>query len=297
MVDTGIDDTHPFLSGKVLPGYDFIDGDQKQVDENRHGIHVAGTVIDCIRNTPVSILPVRVLGADGHGTTVSVAAGVKYAANHDADVINMSLSGDHSPSLEAAIEYAISKGSLICVSAGNDNSDTAGQCPAHITNGGVVVSAGNSYHNKAGFSNYGSSVDLMAPGVNIKSSVPGNRFILLDDTSMATPHASAVAILLDLAWGKQLSPSQLEDKIHAATFYGTWHDSIYGYGFLDMSRTSVSSFSTSTPTPFQTPEPEDTREVIGPELAVIRNSDGYVQSFEVKCNVLNGSTMTGWSVT
>lgn len=243
VVDTGVDSTHPFLKGRVLSnGYDFIDGDSTPNDGHSHGTHVAGTIIDCVGSAPVSILPVRVLNNQGSGTSSIVASGIKYAADHGADVINLSLGGGCSIAKDSAVSYAIGKGCLVVSAAGNDNINTANTCPAHITEGGsVVVSAGNSSHQKAGFSNYGASVDLMAPGVSIKATVPGGSFETWSGTSMAAPHASAAAILLDLAWGKTLTPAALETKLYTATTYGKWTNSTVGAGFLDLSKASVPS--------------------------------------------------------
>lgn len=241
VVDTGVDSTHPFLRGKVIPGANFIDNRGTR-DDYGHGTHVSGTVIDCTQGASVSILPVRVLGSDGHGNTSSTAAGVIYAAQNGADVINLSLGGGHSSTLDHAIEYAIRQGVTVVASAGNKNANTSLQCPAHIDIPGmIVVSAGNSSHDKAYFSNYGDSVDLMAPGVKIKSCVPGGGYQSWQGTSMAAPHASAAAILLDLAWGKELSPAEIEKKVRAATANGRWTNQYIGCGFLNMAKADVPS--------------------------------------------------------
>ncbi len=235
VVDTGVDSSHPFLRNRVLNGYDFIDGDNTPYDGHSHGTHVAGTVIDCVGSAPVSILPVRVLDNQGRGTDSTVAAGIKYAADHGTDVINLSLGGGCSKAEDSAVSYAIGKGCLVVASAGNDNESTANHCPAHIMAGGtVVVSAGDASHNKAAFSNYGSSVDLMAPGVGIKASVPGGGFGHKSGTSMAAPHAAAAAMLLDLAWSETLTPAALEKELRSATTYGSWTNQTVGCGFLDL---------------------------------------------------------------
>ena len=235
VVDTGVDLTHPFLSGRLLTGYDVIDGDNSPNDKHGHGTHVSGIIIDCVGNAPVNILPIRVLGDNGSGTSLTVAAGVRYAATHNADVINLSLGGGHSDAIDSAIEYAVSEGVAVVIAAGNDNADTLVHCPAHITTPGtIVVSSGDSGHRKANSSNYGSNIDLMAPGVNIRASIPNGTYGYKSGTSMATPHASAATILLDLAWGKSLKPDALEEKVHSATTNGSWNNQYVGYGFLDM---------------------------------------------------------------
>lgn len=242
VVDTGVDSSHSFLRGRMLGGYDFIDGDSTPNDGHSHGTHVAGTIVDCVGSAPVSILPVRVLDNQGRGTDLTVAAGIKYAADHGADVINLSLSGGCTKTQDSAVSYAIGKGCLVVVAAGNDNHNTIYNCPAHITSGGaVIVSAGDSSHTKASFSNYGSSVDLMAPGVGIKATVPGGGFGSKSGTSMAAPHAAAAAMLIDLAWGKTLTPAALEKELYSATTYGKWTNSTMGGGFLDLSKANAPS--------------------------------------------------------
>ena len=247
VVDTGVDASHPFFNGRVMSGYDFVDGGNGTADGNSHGTHVAGTIIDCVGTAPVSILPLRVLDNQGSGTNVKVVAGINYAAEHGANVINLSLGGGHSEIIDQAVSNAISKGCVVVAAAGNDNEDTSNECPAHIITGGtIIVSAGDSHHNKAGFSNYGKSVDLMAPGVSINATVPGGGYATKSGTSMATPHAAAATVLIDLAWGASLSPAEVEAKVRTATTYGKWTNQTVGCGFLDMSKAATPQ-STVTP--------------------------------------------------
>lgn len=244
VVDTGVDATHPFLKDRVLQGRDFVSGDNDPADEHYHGTHVAGTIIDCVGNAPVKILPVRVLNALGSGYNSTITAGIKYAADQGADVINLSVGCarffSSSDVIDSAIDYAIKKGSLCVIAAGNNSSDTSRYCPSHLTTPGTVIaSAGDSKHSGAYFSNYGSNADLMAPGVSIKACTPKNSYMTLSGTSMAAPHVAAAAVLLDLAWEDSLTPAQLEEKVHTATTNGKWTDKYQGYGFLDMSKASV----------------------------------------------------------
>lgn len=250
VVDSGVDVAHPFINGRVLNGLDIIDGDYTPEDGNSHGTHVAGTIIDCTRYADVRILPVRVLNNEGTGSTSTVVEGIKYAANNRADIINLSLGGRRNPDSnsaeESAINYAISKGSLVVIAAGNDNEDTSYFCPAYVKMpGAVVVAAGDKDYAKADFSNYGESVSLMAPGVGITSSIPGGEYEPKSGTSMAAPHVSAAAALLDLATGKTLSPAALESILLTATSNGYWTNPEMGYGFLDLSKAEVSSTNPS----------------------------------------------------
>lgn len=244
VVDSGVDLDHPYLRGRLLSGVDFIDGDSSPDDECGHGTHVSATIVDCAGSAPVRILPVRCLDANNMGYTSTIAAAIKYAADHGADVINLSLGGEgDNPIMDNAVNYAVSRGALVVIAAGNDNKSTSGFCPAHMTTPGtVVVSAGSMGRSKADFSNYGNSVDLMAPGLHIYAAALNGEYWDMSGTSMAAPHVSAAAALLDLATGKSLSPSELEQKVQSATDgNGRWSSSVSGYGFLDMSRADVGS--------------------------------------------------------
>ena len=90
-MDTGVS-SHSFLSGRLLSGYDFVDLDKNPSDPKGHGTHVAGTIVDCTPGLSVKILPIRVLGING-GTSINVGNGIRYAADHKASVINLSLGG------------------------------------------------------------------------------------------------------------------------------------------------------------------------------------------------------------
>ena len=236
VVDTGVS-SHAFLNGRLLPGgYDFVDGDSDPNDQHYHGTHVAGTIVDCTPGIGVDILPVRVLNAQGQGTLLNTANGIKYAANHGAKVINLSLGGSANMITDSAVEYAISQGITVVVAAGNDNSNTNSYSPAHLTNA-VVVAALNKDNTKARFSNYGNSVDLAAPGVGITSCVPNGGYMTLNGTSMATPHVSAAAAMIKLM-NPNYSPAQVESslKSHTTDLNTSGWDSQTGYGIPSLGK-------------------------------------------------------------
>ena len=239
VVDTGIDKTHPFLSGRVIDGYDLVDNDNNPKDGDGHGTHVSGTVVDCTPGLNILIMPVRVLDDNGRGYNSTVGLGIQWAADHGANVISMSLGGSCDGKsghyIDEKISYAISKNVTVVVAAGNESSDTKYVCPAHNTNC-ITVAAVDSNKNQANFSNYGDAVDIAAPGVAIKSCTPGNNYETLSGTSMATPHVSAAAAMLLYEDSRQ-TPSQVEKRLRdAAEDRGSsgW-DKDYGAGFLDMS--------------------------------------------------------------
>lgn len=242
VVDSGLDSGHSFLAGRTVSGWDYVENDGSPQDENMHGTHVSGTVADCTPGlTNIKIMPVRVLDASGYGSSLAVGMGIRYAADNGAAVINLSLGGAHSPSIDKAVEYAVSKNVIVIASAGNEKGPARNSCPAHIASC-VTVSAVDSSLNPAGFSNYGPGVDLAAPGVGINSSVPGGGYQSLNGTSMAAPHVSACAAMLHAEF-PNLTPAQVEEKLVGAVqkpqdwdakFGVGAPDKSYGAGVLDM---------------------------------------------------------------
>ncbi len=203
VIDTGVDYNHPDLDGKVLQGYDFVDDDNDAIDENEHGTHVAGIAAANTDNgegitgmaPKASILPVRVLDADGSGTLDDVAQGIRYAADQGAQVINLSLGGKiGSKTLEAAVNYAWEQGSVVVAAAGNESTPLPSY-PAYYENA-IAVAATDENDAIAYFSNYGLWVDIAAPGVDIHSTIPNGGYASYSGTSMASPLVAGVAGLL-----------------------------------------------------------------------------------------------------
>ncbi|WP_349409916.1 S8 family peptidase [Pseudalkalibacillus sp. SCS-8] len=203
VIDTGVDYNHPDLSGKVIKGYDYVQDDNDPMDEHYHGTHVAGIAaantdngIGIAGNAPnASILAIRVLDEGGSGTLDDVAQGIRYAADQGAQVINLSLGGLlGTQTLKEAVDYAWNKGSVVVAAAGNESS-TKPSYPAYYSNA-IAVAATDQNDNLAYFSNYGTWVDIAAPGVSIYSTMPGNAYDNLSGTSMAAPVVAGVAGLL-----------------------------------------------------------------------------------------------------
>ena len=247
VVDTGVS-SHSFLSGRIVSGYDYVDNDSDPSDLNSHGTHVSGTIVDCTPGLNVKIMPVRVLDASGSGYMTTIATGIRYAVDHGAKVINMSLGGGHSSYVDTYVQYAVDHGVTVVVAAGNNSGNTSSFCPAHITNA-IVVAALDDSETRAYFSNYGNSVDVAAPGVDIVSCIPGGSYASYDGTSMATPHVAAIAAMVMIN-NPGITPAAVEQKIkNCARDLGTsgW-DMYYGYGIPDLSR-----MDDSTPVPTATP--------------------------------------------
>ena len=217
IVDTGIDQTHPELSGKVANCADSIGGTLVEgacLDDSLHGTHVAGTIAAKANNATgvagvdfdASLVICKALrGGAGVGLTSDVANCITWAHSKGAKVISMSLGGGASTTLQnvvaAAWENGGATGSVLVAAAGNDGDSTVSY-PAGYTQV-VSVAATDSNDAKASFSNTNADVEVAAPGVDILSTIPGGQYATLSGTSMATPHASGVTGVL---W--QLFPTE-----------------------------------------------------------------------------------------
>lgn len=230
VVDSGVS-YHVKLKGRILTGKDFVDNDSNPSDKNGHGTHVAGVIVDCTPGINVKILPVRVMNASGNGSPSAVGNGIRYAVNKGAKVINLSLGAyQHYKYIEQCITYAHNKGATVVVAAGNESSNTKYVCPAHMSTP-IVVGAINSSGKRAYFSNYGSSLDITAPGVNIRSCWLKGKYATASGTSMAAPHISAAAAMYRLMnpWIKGVK-TQYFVRCYAKDLGAKGTDKYYGRG-------------------------------------------------------------------
>ena len=197
IVDTGILSTHQEFSGRVLNGYTAISDGNGTTDCNGHGTHVAGTVGGTTYGVAKSVrlVPVRILGCDGSGASSNVIAGLDWILKNGSKpaVVNMSLGGAASSSLDSAVENLYNNGYVMVVAAGNSNTDACTSSPARTSNA-ITVAATDNTDTRASYSNYGSCVDIFAPGSQINSSWIGSNTAtkVLNGTSMATPHVAGV---------------------------------------------------------------------------------------------------------
>ncbi len=214
VLDTGINYNNSDLAanmwdgGMTYPnhGYDYIDNDDNPMDLNGHGTHVAGTIgaqgNNGVGSTGVcwrtKLMALRVLGTTGSGTSAGIIAGIYFAVDNGAKVINMSLGGEtYDAAYSAAIDYAENHGVLIVASAGNDgeNNELSSKYPCNFPQGNILcVAALTQNYSLASFSNYGATnVDVGAPGVNIVSTWPGANASTSDALTSGWTFTSSVS--------------------------------------------------------------------------------------------------------
>jgi subtilisin family serine protease len=244
VVDTGVDYTHPDLNDNIwinsreIPndgidndgngfiddvlGWNFVNRTNNPFDEDGHGTHVAGTIAAENNGFGITgvaynaqIMPVKVLGSDG-GTYADVAAGIRYAADNGAQVINLSLGGSTSSYIVTeAVKYATERGAVVVMASGNEGR-VQPSFPANLAQTwGISVGAIDWNNHLANFSNRAGRTPLdfvVAPGVSILSTTPNNTYSYFSGTSMATPHVAGVAALM-LSANSNLQPAQVETLI------------------------------------------------------------------------------------
>jgi len=203
VIDTGIRVTHEQFQGRAALAYDSIGDGQNGNDCHGHGTHVASTIGGVTYGVAknVSLYAVRVLGCNGIGTTATAMEGIDWvAANRQLPAVaNMSMGGWGSDIMDTAVQGAINSGVTFVVAAGNNNGSACNYSPARLSSA-ITVGASTQADARASFSNYGSCVDLFAPGISIPSAWAWNDTAVhtVSGTSMAAPHVSgAVALFLE----------------------------------------------------------------------------------------------------
>ncbi|MGH8883561.1 MAG: S8 family peptidase, partial [Stackebrandtia sp.] len=222
VIDTGVRTSHEDFGGRARSGHDFVDNDADATDCHGHGTHVGGTIAGSKYGVAkgADVVGVRVLDCNGSGTTSGVVAGVDWVTENATKpaVANMSLGGGADEVIDDAVQRSIDSGVSYAIAAGNGNilgwpQDACNYSPARVP-GAITVGATEKNDDRASFSNYGSCVDIFAPGVDITSAWIGSDSDTntISGTSMATPHVAGVAALY-LAQHPSAGPAQVSDAL------------------------------------------------------------------------------------
>jgi subtilisin family serine protease len=282
VLDTGVDYNHNDLKGNIwtnsneiadngkdddgdgfiddVYGWNFADNNNNTLDKYGHGTHVSGTIAGENNGFGVTgiaydakIMPVKVLDDEGRGNRSDIAEGIRYAVDHGANVINLSLGSrfaDDDGTYQPALEYASSKGVVVVMAAGNDGDFQPGY-PAHYADKwGIAVGAVDKNNSMADFSNRAGMNPLTyvtAPGVGVYSTVSGNQYASYSGTSMAAPHVAGVVALM-LSASPNLTDAQVRQIVSETALHSTTTPSFSfpGLSFKDSithSRIATSSFS------------------------------------------------------
>ena len=243
VVDTGVSKTHEDLNGQVLKGYNALQNDDKTDDDSGHGTAVAGLIAAKTNNGKgiagicwgCAILPIKVLNSSGSGDDASVARGIRWAADHGARIINLSLGGQqNSRTLHEAIDYAFRQGAMLVAASGNDRENgNPINYPAAFDHVVAAGSTGN-LDTLTGFSSTGDYVDLAAPGVGLWTTIPGNGYGPPNGTSFSSPYVAGVAGLV-LTLRPDLSSTDVECILEASADDkgAPGKDAEYGWGRLN----------------------------------------------------------------
>jgi hypothetical protein len=256
IIDTGIRATHTQIAGRVISGFTAINDGNGTNDCNGHGTHVSGTVGGTTYGVAknVTLVAVRVLDCGGSGTNSGVIAGVDWVtSNHSAGqpaVANMSLGGGASSALDTAVNNSINDGVTYAIAAGNSNTDACTTSPARVANA-LTVGSTTSSDDRSSFSNFGTCLDIFAPGSSITSSwnTSDTATNTISGTSMATPHVTGVAALF-LEGNPGASPA----TVRSAIINSSTLNHVTGAGSGSPNRL-LYSLLTGAPPPSPTPTP------------------------------------------
>lgn len=255
ILDSGVDPAHPDLASKLVPGYNFHDGNANTTDVFGHGTKVAGAAAALGDNHvgvagvawQSRIMPVRVSDTSGSAYTSAIANGITWAADHGARVINLSFAGlAASSTVTSAARYALGKGVVVVASAGNCGCVEPAPANPYL----LSVSATDSSDRLASFSSRGDYVDVAAPGVGILTTIRGGSYGTASGTSFSSPITAGVVALM-MSANRNLGPGEITDLLKAnSDDFGTagW-DPSFGFGRVNAARAVSAAFASTAPSP------------------------------------------------
>ena len=217
VIDTGVRITHRDFGGRARNGYDFVDNDAVAEDCAGHGTHVAGTIGGTASGVAkqVKLVAVRVMNCQGTGTYAQILAGLDWVTRNAVKpaVANLSLGGAANSTLDSAVKASIASGITYAVSAGNDNLTACDQSPARLAEA-ITVGSTDILDRRSTFSNYGTCVDVFAPGTSITSdyNTSDTAMATMSGTSMAAPHVAGAAAII-LSANPTATPARVRDIV------------------------------------------------------------------------------------
>lgn len=314
VVDTGVDASHPDLANRVVSGENLAekkaDGtlypeNRDSNDDNGHGTQVAGVISAIYHNqigiagaagaADVKIYPVKVMNDKGAGTAFDIAKGIQHAAEQNVDIINLSLGGMYSKTVDQAVKYAQNKGILVVAAAGNSATNVDYVYPAALPDVVTVGAITETKDKIATFSNQGSAIDVVAPGERIRTTTIKEKgtfgndsngyYTEVNGTSFAAPYVAAVAALYKLQ-NTNASALEIASAITgAATDLGTaGRDDTFGYGKLDAAKTLDPNIGVEEPPVIQLVTPAKNGQVMNDVSIQARVADKDVQTVKFYIN-------------
>jgi hypothetical protein len=262
ILDSGVNTTHLDLASQAVPGWNSVSGNTETADINGHGTKVAGAAAAATDNGigiasigfGANIMPVRITNrSDGYAYWSDIARGLTWAADNGADVANISYSATNSSSISSAAQYMRNKNGVVVVAAGNDGTNPGwSDNPAMIS-----VSATTSSDNKASWSNYGSYIDVAAPGAGIRTTTNGGGYGAVSGTSFASPVAAGLVALI-MGANPNLTPDEIENILEVSAddlvTGSDWH-AYYGHGRINAAAAVQMALNTSTsPIDYEAPQ-------------------------------------------
>ena len=288
IIDTGIRATHTQFAGRVISGFTAISDGLGTNDGHGHGTHVSGTVGGSTYGVAknVTLVAVRVLDSTGNGTNSGVIAGINFVtSDHQAGqpaVANMSLGGGASSAVDSAVAGAVADGVTFAVAAGNENQNACNTSPAREPSA-ITVGSTTTTDARSSFSNFGTCVDIFAPGSSITSSwnTSDTATNTISGTSMATPHVTGVAALF-----LETNPSASPATVAAAIINSSTLNHVSNPGTGSPNRL-LFSLLTGAPPPTPTPTPTP---VPGAELLLNRGFESGAVNWTATAGVITNST-------